>query len=190
MVKAMSPTSQEEIEGMREVPYQNAVGSLMYASIGPRPDITHAVSRASQFAINPGRQHRIAVKIILRYLKGTSSLKLMFTNIKDMTLEVFCYAYWGSDEDDCHSYMRNLFILADPAVSWVSRKQPTVALSTTEVEYMALTETAKEALWMKETLYELSLLYHSETINIACGNKGEIDWSSSTKDYIQSKHCH
>ncbi|XP_063802650.1 uncharacterized protein LOC134979979 [Pseudophryne corroboree] len=130
----------------------------MYANIGTHPDITHAVSWASQFAINPGKQHWIAVKRILRYLKGTSSLKLGFTKSKDSSLKVFCDADWGSDEDDNHSY---LFVLAGVAVSWASRKQPTVALSTTEAEYMALTETSKEALWIKETLSELSLLYHS-----------------------------
>ncbi|XP_063812927.1 uncharacterized protein LOC135050379 [Pseudophryne corroboree] len=142
----MSPTSQEEIEEMREVPYQNAVSSLMYASIGSHPNITHAVSRASQFAINPGRQHWIAVKRILRYLKGTSSLKLVFTKSKGMTFEVFCDAKWVSDEDNCHSYMGYLFILSGAAISRARRKQPTVALSTTEAEYMALTETSKEAL--------------------------------------------
>ncbi|XP_063781305.1 uncharacterized protein LOC134929653 [Pseudophryne corroboree] len=142
MVNAMSPTSQEEIEEMREIPYQNAVDSLMYASIGTRPDITHALSRASQFAINPGRQHWIAVKRILRYLKGTKSLKLMFSKSKFTTLEVFCDADWESDEDDYRSYTGYLFISAGAAVSWFSRKQPTFVLSTTEAE------TAKEALWI------------------------------------------
>ncbi|XP_063786088.1 uncharacterized protein LOC134934627 [Pseudophryne corroboree] len=140
----MSPTSQEEIEDMREIPYQNAVGSLMYANTETRPDITCS-EPASQFAINPGRQHWIAVKRILRYQKYTSSIKLGFTKSEDSSLKVFCDADWGSDEDDRRSYTGYLFILADAAVSWVSRKQPTVALSTTEVEYMALTETAKEA---------------------------------------------
>ncbi|XP_063775400.1 uncharacterized protein LOC134910938 [Pseudophryne corroboree] len=121
MVKVMSPTSQEEIEEMRAVPSQNAVGSLMYESIGTRPNITHAVSRASPFAINPGRQHWIAVKRILRYLKGTILLKLMFTKSKDTTLKVFCDANWGSDEVDHRSYMGYLFILAGAAISWVSR---------------------------------------------------------------------
>ncbi|XP_063781257.1 uncharacterized protein LOC134929600 [Pseudophryne corroboree] len=117
----------------------------MYDSIGTHLDITHAVSQASQFAINSGRQHWIAAKIILKYLNGTSSLTLMFTKSKGMTLKVFCDAYWGSDEDDHHSYMEYLLVLAGAAVSWASRKQPTtVALSTTEVEYMALTETAKK----------------------------------------------
>ncbi|XP_063811755.1 uncharacterized protein LOC135049802 [Pseudophryne corroboree] len=128
---------------MQEIPYQNAVGSLMNANIGTRPDITHAVSRASQFANNPGRQHWIAVKRILRYLKDTSSLKLRFTKSKDTSLNVFWDADWGSDEDDRRSYTGYLFALAGTAISWASRKQPTVALSTTEAEYKVLTETSK-----------------------------------------------
>ncbi|XP_063800307.1 uncharacterized protein LOC134968742 [Pseudophryne corroboree] len=138
MVKAMSPSSQEEIEEMKEIPYQNAVGSLMYASIGTCPNITHAVNWASHFAINPGKQHWIAVKRILRYLKGTSSLKLEFIKAKDSSLKLFCDANWGSDEDVRPSYTGYLFVLAGTAVSWASRKQPTFAHSTTEVQYMAL----------------------------------------------------
>ncbi|XP_063788652.1 uncharacterized protein LOC134944044 [Pseudophryne corroboree] len=146
MVKAMSPSSKGEIEETREIPYQNAIGSLMYASIGTHPDITHAVCQASQFANNPGRQHRIAVKRILRYLKGTISLKLKFTRSSDTSLKVFCATDWGSDEEDRRFYTGYLFALANTAVSWVSRKQPTVALFTTEAEFMALTETSKEVL--------------------------------------------
>ncbi|XP_063786070.1 uncharacterized protein LOC134934598 [Pseudophryne corroboree] len=123
----MSPTTQAEIEEMREVSYPNAVGSLMYASIGTCPH-THVVSRASQFAINPGRQQWIAVKRILRYLKGTSSLKLVFTKSKGTTFKVFCDADWGSDEYERRSYMGYLFVLAGAAIIWVSRKQPTVAI--------------------------------------------------------------
>ncbi|XP_063786122.1 uncharacterized protein LOC134934673 [Pseudophryne corroboree] len=117
MVKAMSPSSQGEIEEMQEVPYQNAVVHLMYASNRTRPDITHAVNRACQFANNHGRQHWIAVKRILRYLKGTSSLKLRFTKSKDTSLKVFCDADWRSDEDDRCSYTAYLFALAGTAVS-------------------------------------------------------------------------
>ncbi|XP_063820455.1 uncharacterized protein LOC135065773 [Pseudophryne corroboree] len=134
----------------------------MYTSIGARPDITHAVSQACQFANNHVRQQWIAVKRILRYLKGTSSLKLRFIKSKDTSLKVFCDADWGSDEDDTLSYTGYLFALAGAAVSWASRKQPTVALSTTEADNKALTETSKEALWIKETLCEIGLLYRSE----------------------------
>ncbi|XP_063812088.1 uncharacterized protein LOC135049968 [Pseudophryne corroboree] len=152
MDKAMSTSSKGKIEQMQEIPYQNAVVSLMYASIGTRHDITYAVSRACQFANNPGRQHWIAVKIILRYLKGTSSQKLTFTKSKDTSLKVFCDADWGSDEDERRSYTGYLFALAGAAVSWESRKQPIVALSTTVAEYMVLTETWKEALSITKTL--------------------------------------
>ncbi|XP_063781232.1 uncharacterized protein LOC134929571 [Pseudophryne corroboree] len=130
MVKAMSPSSKREIEEMQEIPYQNAIGSLIYASIGTRPDITYAECWASQFANNPGRQHWIAVKRILRYLKGTSSLKLKFTGSSDTSLKVYCDADWGSDEDDRRSYIGYLFSLAGAAVNWAP-----------EAEYMALTET-------------------------------------------------
>ena len=76
--KEMCPKTQEDIEYMSKVPYQSAVGSLMYAMVCTRPDIAHAVGVVSRYMSNPGKQHWLAVKWILRYLRGTTSQALCF----------------------------------------------------------------------------------------------------------------
>ena len=76
--KALCPSSEEEREEMKTVPYMNAVGALMYLAIGTRPDIMYAVRKLAQYNANPGRGHWQAVKHIFRYLKGTMDLKLMY----------------------------------------------------------------------------------------------------------------
>ena len=76
LTSSMSPISQEDIQEMADTPYREAVGSLMFLSVGTRPDISKAVSDVSRFLANPGKQHWLAVKRILRYLQGTKDLKL------------------------------------------------------------------------------------------------------------------
>ena len=77
LTKSHSPTNPNDIEDMRRVPYREAVGSLMYAVVGTRPDIAYAVSYLAQFMSNPGRMHWEAVKRVIRYLKGTKDAKLI-----------------------------------------------------------------------------------------------------------------
>lgn len=142
----------EEI--MKKYPYQNLIGSLMYVSIGTRPDITFSVNFLSQFNTNYNESHWIAAKRVLRYLKGTINLELTY---RTSGKEIECYtdADWGSSIDDRRSYTGYLFKMANAATSWETKKQRTVALSSTEAEYMSLTEAAKEALYEKKFLSEL-----------------------------------
>uniref|UniRef100_A0A3Q7IIL0 Reverse transcriptase Ty1/copia-type domain-containing protein n=1 Tax=Solanum lycopersicum TaxID=4081 RepID=A0A3Q7IIL0_SOLLC len=109
------PSSDDEKEDMKKVPYASAVGSLIYAMVCTRPDIAHVVGVVSRFLSNTGREHWNVVKWVMRYLCGTSR----------------------------------------GAVSWQSRLQKCVALSTTEAELIAVVEACKELLWMKRFLGEL-----------------------------------
>jgi hypothetical protein len=102
------PSSDEEKENMRDVPYMSAVGSLLYAALGTRPDIAHAVNVASKFMSNPGQSHWLAVKRIMRYIKGTINQSLTFT-AKDgivndkLNVNVYSDADWAGDLDDRRS---------------------------------------------------------------------------------------
>ncbi|KAH9741104.1 Integrase catalytic domain-containing protein [Citrus sinensis] len=116
------PKSQEERDYMARVPYASDVGSLMYAMVCTRPDISQAVSMVSRYMHNPGKNQWLAVKWILRYLYGTV---------------------------DVGSTTGYVFTLGGGPVSWRSILQSTIALSTTEAEYMAATEVIKEAIWLK-----------------------------------------
>ncbi|KAL2231740.1 UNVERIFIED_CONTAM: Retrovirus-related Pol polyprotein from transposon TNT 1-94 [Sesamum indicum] len=137
---------------MRVTPYASAIGSLMYAMICTRPDIAHAVGVVSRFMSNPGVMHWEAVKWILRYLRGTKDRALVF----------------GSDYDKRRSTTGYVFTYGGTAVSWVSKLQKVVTLSTTEAEYVAVTEAAKELIWLQHLLGELGkpqadVILHSDS---------------------------
>ena len=156
LTKAMSPITDEKREEMKKVPYQSAVGSLMYAMLGTRPDIAYSVGVISQFNSNPGKAHWIAVKRIFRYLKGTMDYSLTYKGSESQLLG-YSDADWGGNLDDRRSTTGYTFIISGGAVTWSSKKQQTVALSSTEAEYMALTQATKEAVWIKHLLTELNI---------------------------------
>ncbi|KAK9940454.1 hypothetical protein M0R45_017116 [Rubus argutus] len=134
--KRSCPTIQEEKDKMTKIPYASAVGSLMYAMVCTRPDIAQAVGVVSRYLSNPGRDHWEAVKWILRYLRGSSKFCLCFGGSKPI-LEGFIDADWAGDLDSRKSTSGYLFTFAGGAVSWQSKLQKCVALSTTEAEYIA-----------------------------------------------------
>ena len=108
------------------ISYQSIVGSLLYAAITTRPDITQAVGVVSKFCANPTQSHLTAAKRILRYLKGTVYLGLSYKKCADGNLIGYSGADWAGDVDDRHSTSGNVFLLAKGAVSWLSKKQATV----------------------------------------------------------------
>jgi hypothetical protein len=147
---SQSPSTPHQFEAMRNVPYREAIGSLMYAALGTRPDIAFAISLLSQFMQNPGHLHWEAVKRVLRYLKGTRDKWLVFgdrQNDSQGTLEGFADADWGLQEHR-HSISGYLFTIDGGVILWSLKKQSIVALSTTEAEYIAVTHTTKEAFWI------------------------------------------
>ncbi|RVW92548.1 Retrovirus-related Pol polyprotein from transposon TNT 1-94 [Vitis vinifera] len=135
------PSTDEEVEYMKSVPYSSVVGSLMYAMVCTRPDLAFAVSVVSRFMSNPGKAHWEAVKWIMRYLKGSSSVCLVYGN-GDVSsgLVGFTDSDHGGDLMKRRSLTCYIFTLFGCAISWRASLQPTVALSTTEAEYMSLTE--------------------------------------------------
>jgi len=180
-----SPTSEKENEEMKKVPYASAVGSLMYAMVCTRPDIAHAVGVVSRFLSNPGKEHWAAVKWILRYLRGTSRVCLCFGNGKQV-LDGFTDADMAGDIDSRKSTSGYLITYSGGAVSWQSRLQKCVALSTTEAEYIAITEAAKELLWMKKFLQELGL--QQERYLLYCDSHSPIHLSKNSTFHSRSKH--
>ena len=123
------PSTDEEKEDMARVPYASAVGSLMYAMVCTRPDIAHAVGVVSRFMSNPGREHWNAVKWIMRYLRGTSSVRLGF-GIGQPLLVGYTDADMAGDVDTRKSTSGYLITFAGGAVAWQSRLQKCIALST------------------------------------------------------------
>ena len=143
---------------MKDVPYVSAVGALLYLAIATRPDIAHTVSVLCRFNHNPGMEHWKAVKHLMRYLKGTVDLKLSYSPSASRSVEpftTFTDADHGGDSDTAKSTSGYLLCIGTGAVSWSSKLQSMVALSTTEAEFIAAVEAGKEMFWMRNLLQEL-----------------------------------
>jgi Reverse transcriptase (RNA-dependent DNA polymerase)/gag-polypeptide of LTR copia-type/GAG-pre-integrase domain len=151
--KTQSPSKLEDIAKMKNVPYREAVGSLMYAAMGTRPDIAFATSTVAQFSNNPGWTHWEAVKRIFRYLLGTKKLELVYGG--DRRGLVGYVDADGASQDHRRAISGYVFMIDGGAVSWSSKKQELVTLSTAEAEYVAQTHAAKEAIWLRGLLTEL-----------------------------------
>jgi len=128
----------------------------MYAMVCTRPDIAYSVGVVSRFLTNLGKQHWQVVKWILRYLKGTSHYCLCFGH-DEIVLEGFMYADMVGDMDTRKSTTGYLYTFAGAAVSWLSRLQRIVALSTIEAEYIATKKACKEMFWMQRFLGEIGI---------------------------------
>ena len=126
------PKTQEEEENMSRVPYESAVGSLIYLMVCTRPDIAHAVGVLSRFMSKPGKEHWRAVKQVFRYLRGTSDYGLCYQGRLrlDRVLDIcsFVDADWARDLDQRQSTSGYVFNLFGGAVSWISKRQSVVAL--------------------------------------------------------------
>lgn len=134
--------------------YQSLIGSLMYIGISTRPDIMHSISKLAQFSVKPHEIHLTAAKHLLRYLNSTINICLSFRKSGER-LKGFADADWAGSCDERKSYTGYTFMLAGASIAWESHKQHTVALSSTEAEYMALTSAAKEAVYLRNFLTEL-----------------------------------
>ena len=137
---------------MSHVPYASAVDSLTYAMLCTRPEIAHAVGVLSRFMSKPGKEHCTTVKRVFRYLRGTSDYGLCYQGRPglDRVLDIrgFVDVDWVGDLDQRRSTSGYMFNLFGGAVSWMSKKQSVVALSTKEANYMEATNASKEAIWL------------------------------------------
>jgi len=131
----MCPSSEAERMEMSRVPYASAVGSLMYFMMCSRPDITQAVGVVSRFMADPGKEHWNVVKRIIRYIKWTSNVALCFEGSK-LIVNGYVDSDFAGDLDKRKSTTGYVFTLVGAAVSWLSKLQTIVALSTTEAEYI------------------------------------------------------
>lgn len=132
-------------------PYQSLVGSLLYLANCTRPDISQPVGVLSRFMSNPSAEHLSAAKQVLRYLRGTADLGLLYTS-KSANLIGYCDADYAGDLDKRKSTSGFVFLRAGAAIAWSSKLQPTVALSTCEAEFISTAAAIKEALWLRNLL--------------------------------------
>ena len=135
-----------EYAAMRHIPYREAIGSLMYASLATCPDISYAVATVSRFSNNPGMPHWEAIKRIYCYLLRTKDLQLTYGGAPSALIG---YADVDSSMvEDCRAISGYAFLIDGGAVSWSSKKQEIISLSMMESEYVVAMHAAKEALWL------------------------------------------
>jgi hypothetical protein len=166
--------------------YQSAVGSLMYLMVSTRPDIAYSVGAVSQFMANPMEDHYMVVKRIFRYLQGTAAVCLELGG-EQLLVEGFSDADWAACEESRKSTTGYVFKVGVGAVSWASKRQPTVALSTTEAEYMALSAAAREAVWMQRLFMELRF-DAADSITINVDNQSCISLAKNPSFHARTKH--
>ena len=185
LTSAQSPSTTEEIAAMRNIPYHEAVGSLMYATLGTRPDICFAVQTVSRFNSKPGLAHWEAVKRIFRYLKGTRDLWLAYGGAKK---EMLGYADAdGSMGEDRKAISGYAFLVNGGAVSWSAKRQELISLSTTESEYIAATYAAKEALWLRQLILQLFGIILDAT-TLFSDNQSAIALTKEHQYHARTKH--
>ncbi|GAA5861420.1 hypothetical protein JCM5353_003799, partial [Sporobolomyces roseus] len=179
-----------------ECPYRELLGALMYLSSCTRPDLAFPLSFAARFASCPAQRHWSTLKHICRYLSGTSSLGLRYSPSHspfspDM-LTGWSDADHGADKDTRRSVSGYVFGFGDDsmrstAISWLSRRQKSVAISSSESEYMAMSEASREAVWLRQLLVDLGFPPSSPTL-IRGDNSGSLLLASHPTSHSRTKH--
>eukprot|EP00253_Pinus_taeda_P021546 PITA_21546 len=176
-------TSSEVVEA---TVYRQLVGSLMYL-VNTQPDLSYVVNQLSQAMVLPTKMFWKAEKHVLRYLRGTSQYGLWYKKTEGVKLQGFTDANWAAIPSDQKSTSRGIFNLGSSAVSWYSRKQRLVALSSTKAEYMVASQVACEAIWMRKILVGLFGQRMDPTV-IYCDNQSCVKLSENIVFHDRSKH--
>lgn len=182
------PKTDEERAEMASVPYCAVVGKVMYLANTTRPDLSFAVRELAKFMSNYGKAHWDAAKHLLRYLQGTRSLGLVLGNVDEPypIFRGFSDSDWAGGEER-KSISGFMMVIGNSPVVWCSRQQVVVALSSCEAEYLALTQAACEAMWMRQFLGELGFPTQGPT-KIYCDNNGAIACAHDPHGHTKMKH--
>ena len=196
--KDQCPNTIEEQNEMKIKPYLQLIGSLLYAAISTRIDISYIVARLSRYNSNPGQVHWSAAKRVVRYLKGNNQSKLFFkTNRNHKNDELIVSGYsdsdWAADTDDRKSTTGYIVKLNDCPISWLSKKQAIIAQSSAEAELLALATVTKEIIWTRNFIAELTLqtqLNYCSPIEskIWCDNQAAVQIASNDNTSGKTKH--
>ena len=175
--------------GDRSNSFARLLGELQFIANATRPDIAYAVNRLASYTANPSLQHVGALKRILRYLSGTQNLGIVYRALPQQPSFFYGYAdasYGNTDERK--SISGYVFLARNGAITWSSRKQISVALSLTEAEYVALSEAAREACWLRNLYGELGLLQGEVPTLIRGDSEGSIAMAKNPQFHKRSKH--
>ncbi len=181
------PTVNEgKVDPQLRTEFQQVIGSLLYLMLGTRPDIAFAVTKLAQFAANPSKEHLDKARYIVRYLAGTADYALVLNGASNKGLIAYSDSDYASDPIKRRSQTSFMFKLADGIISWMSRAQKTIAHSSTEAEYMALSDCSRQAVWIQNIFSELGL--RNQPTPICADNEGAIFIASNPVQERRTKH--
>ncbi|KAL5549787.1 hypothetical protein UlMin_005018 [Ulmus minor] len=166
--------------------YRQLVGSLIYLTL-TRPDISYAVGVMSRYMQNPKKPHLEAVRRILRYVKSTIDYGLLYKKGEDCKLVGYCDADYAGDHDTRRSTTGYVFKLGSGTISWCSKRQPTVSLSTTEAEYRAAAMAAQESTWLIQLMNDLHQPV-DYAVPLYCDNQSAIRLAENPVFHARTKH--
>jgi hypothetical protein len=169
--------------------YQQAIGKIIYAMLGTRPDLAFTVSVLSSFCSNPSPKHAIAVQRVFRYLRKTADTGITYSGTQEPSNSLgYTDSDWAGNLDSRKSTSGYVFILFGGATSWKSSRQSIVAMSSTEAEYIACSEAAKEALWLQRLLGEIQRTPIRKAQTLFADNQGAIKLSKNPQQHKRTKH--
>ena len=180
------PSTINQMSKMKEVPYSEALGLVLWPTVVLHPDTAYAVGILSQFMQNLGPAHWEGIKRVINYLGHTKDLWLTFRGKKQEMFKGYCNAEWAS-QAHCHSISGYLFHYGVGPISWSSKKQNIIALSSTEVEYIAETHAAKEGIWLKSFVREV-IGKKMGPLMVMADNQGAISLAKDNKFHACTKH--
>lgn len=175
--------------------YQQLIGKLMYLACGTRPDIAFAVGRLSKHNADPQKSHLRAAKRVVRYLKGTIHLGLIYGQRQDGSSLILSAPYgfigygnsnFAGDPEDRKSVMGYCFFFNGAVISWSSEKQKTALTSTTEAEYIAIGHAAREGVWIKRFINKLTL--ETTGLSLKGDNKASLTLTKNPESQHHTQH--
>ena len=181
------PTTPNQVTCMQGVPYNKAIDGVLWPAVVLRPDIGYDIGILSQFIQNPGQAHWEVLKLVISYLNTTKDLWLTFGGGSKLLIEGFCDADWVGQKTSIQFRETHSFLAKVSVISWSSKKQHIIALSSMELEYIAQMHATKEALWLRSFINEIQGL-HKRIIVINCNNQGAITLAKDNKFHSQTKH--
>jgi hypothetical protein len=188
METGSSLSSDDEGKEVNGTLYKQIVGSLRYAC-NSRPDVCHSVGIVSRFMQTPKLSHMQAVKRILRYIQGTSDFGVLYPNTdgRKGKLVGYCDSDWSGDRVERKSTMGYVFTVYNCPISWSSKKQNVVALSTCEAEYISACYAACQGIWLQSLLHEMKIDIDDE-VELMVDNKSAINLAKNPIAHGRSKH--
>src|SRR5712691_831153 len=176
-------------QGSRSNSFARLLGELQYIATATRPDITYAVNRLASYTANPSLQHVTALKHVLWYLSGTRSRGIIYKALPPNPDFFYGHADAAlANSDDCKSTSGYVYLAGNGAITWSSKRQKRQALSSTEAEYVSLSEAAREACWLRSLYGELGLLNEELPTRILGDNEGSISMTKKPQFHKRTKH--